>query len=609
MRRLFLAMTLIAVPVLFVATPAQAATRTVCATGCDFTTIQAAVTAADPGDVISVGAGTYQAFGVIIDKPLTIQGASTGTTIIDGGGASVGTVPGIFRILPGVVANGTGQVVIRDLTLRNPGKNTTGSQYFGISIGVKQVTTGITDVILDNLDLQANQDVTRPGYGVYADGGLTGTTERVAPNLTITDSTFTGHYYNAIGVDAWRGDVTIARNDLREGGFGNSAILVFNEYSPSRITDPVVIEDNTSVGRLVYVRNIDNNATLDSRGGFDDVTIRRNTVTGLAGTDSGILVSTNSTVATDPTRFGSVQIADNVISGDGTSTDTRGVTIGGYVIDADVTGNSVTGVGRGVSVDTVKAQNPQSVTLTGNRLIGDAVGVQNGTTVAVGAALNWWGCVADPAGPVVAGCSPAVNTGTGSIVTGPWLLPVLSGLPTAPVTVGSSFPVTGRLATSDGSAYTPTGVLATLPFGAAATGGTVAPTTGTLAAGSAVLTYTAPAAPGPATLTFSIDRVGAAGAVDPRVYGTGATTGQPVAASFTAIPAVVTPPSGGGGGTTPGTSLPSVGSSSPGNGALPDTGASSFAGDLTRGLALAALGLLMVAVGMRRKLAPARHRA
>ena len=38
--------------------PAPAATRTVCATGCPFTTIQGAITASRTGDVISVEPGT-----------------------------------------------------------------------------------------------------------------------------------------------------------------------------------------------------------------------------------------------------------------------------------------------------------------------------------------------------------------------------------------------------------------------------------------------------------------------------------------------------------------------------------------------------------------------
>jgi len=57
------------------APPAAAATRTVCASGCGYTTIQAAFNSATPGDAIQVTSG-YTAAG-----PLTIPGGSHGLTI------------------------------------------------------------------------------------------------------------------------------------------------------------------------------------------------------------------------------------------------------------------------------------------------------------------------------------------------------------------------------------------------------------------------------------------------------------------------------------------------------------------------------------------------
>ena len=81
-------------PLLF-ASVAGAGTLTVCPTGCDFSTVNAAIDAAVNGDVIELAAETY-APGAVIDldgKNLTLRGSvdSNGTpvTFLDGGGAHV----------------------------------------------------------------------------------------------------------------------------------------------------------------------------------------------------------------------------------------------------------------------------------------------------------------------------------------------------------------------------------------------------------------------------------------------------------------------------------------------------------------------------------------
>ncbi|MBC2698793.1 MAG: hypothetical protein HF974_10795 [ANME-2 cluster archaeon] len=54
--------------------------------GADYTTIQAAVNNAVSGDVIQVAAGTYYEH-VVVNKPVTLQGGSNSTMIIDGSGS------------------------------------------------------------------------------------------------------------------------------------------------------------------------------------------------------------------------------------------------------------------------------------------------------------------------------------------------------------------------------------------------------------------------------------------------------------------------------------------------------------------------------------------
>jgi hypothetical protein len=73
-------------------------TRTVCESGCDHTTIQAAITAASAGDTIQVAAGTYSG-NVTINKNIILRGAGAATTVIVGNAA--GSEPGAVHLTTG----------------------------------------------------------------------------------------------------------------------------------------------------------------------------------------------------------------------------------------------------------------------------------------------------------------------------------------------------------------------------------------------------------------------------------------------------------------------------------------------------------------------------
>ena len=73
------------------ASPASAATLSVCKSGCSYTQIAPAVAAANSGDTIRIGRGTYVG-GVLIDTSLQLIGAGPGITTIEGDGGSVLTI-------------------------------------------------------------------------------------------------------------------------------------------------------------------------------------------------------------------------------------------------------------------------------------------------------------------------------------------------------------------------------------------------------------------------------------------------------------------------------------------------------------------------------------
>ena len=82
----------------------RAATVTVCASGCDFSTIQGAVNGAAAGDTLDLAAETFFE-NVSVAKDLTIQGAGPLVTVVDGGAAgSVFTVDGAAVAIRGLTA-------------------------------------------------------------------------------------------------------------------------------------------------------------------------------------------------------------------------------------------------------------------------------------------------------------------------------------------------------------------------------------------------------------------------------------------------------------------------------------------------------------------------
>lgn len=87
--RVLLVALLRAASLLSFARPAQAGTFTVCPSGCNVTTIAAALQAASDGDTISMGAGAYNGGGVLT-RNATLKGAARdATTILGTADASV----------------------------------------------------------------------------------------------------------------------------------------------------------------------------------------------------------------------------------------------------------------------------------------------------------------------------------------------------------------------------------------------------------------------------------------------------------------------------------------------------------------------------------------
>jgi len=187
---------------------------TVCASGCQHTSVKAAVAAAPAGGTVFVHAGTYVE-SVSVDKSLTLQGAGQNVTEIDGNrtapvltvaaGTTV-TVRNLGLVRGQGVVN-AGSLTLHEATVAYNASPTTG--------GIRNTGTlnVISSVVASNVSLEDN------GGGIYSNGGT----------VTIRGSTIAGNAANGKTGDGFGGavyarggsltveDSTVGSNEARQG--------------------------------------------------------------------------------------------------------------------------------------------------------------------------------------------------------------------------------------------------------------------------------------------------------------------------------------------------------------------------------------------------------
>lgn len=247
---------------LFLAVPtASAATLTVCASGCDYTTITAAKNAASSGDTISVQASyapAGESFPVSLSTSnLTIScaaGATIGQTTANGNNTlqltTSSTVSGCGL---SNINFSTGSGYVSGITIS--GNSAVGAATttlsFGSQIGYMSITNNQN---LDNIKLQATStNVTIQGNTFYGDvynnvSGILLGVAATATSMTVTDNTFESRITAIAGgsnlklIDIFGQSVTFTTNTVR-----------YIEQAPSSIVGTMYVQ-TTGASPTVVIR-------------------------------------------------------------------------------------------------------------------------------------------------------------------------------------------------------------------------------------------------------------------------------------------------------------------------------------------------------------------
>jgi parallel beta-helix repeat protein len=392
-----------------------------------YTTIGAAMTAAAPGDTISIATGEYTEM-VTITKPVSLVGAGASSTVIN----AHGQANGIY--VDGLDNPGLANVTISGLTVMN-------ANFEGILV------TSASNVLIANNHVTNNDQALN--YAAETCPGI--------PAFETSEGEDCGEGVHLAGAFA----VTVANNvvDLNSGG-----ILLSDETGPTY--------ENYIVSNNVHDNAFDCGITLAShspapqtgaKGPFgvfsNSIVGNTSSNNGRVGAGAGVgifapgpgnLAFSNKVIGNTIVGNGQAGVAmhnhaappgapapnlngnlvlRNLISGNGADTadaatpGTAGVNVYSVapVYDTQIVENTIQNQDIGVVMN-----NPGGMEVHLNNLLGSGMGIDNLGKGTVNANLNFFGCAA---GPGTAGCStvsgPAVNLTV-------WLSSPVGSAPAAP---------------------------------------------------------------------------------------------------------------------------------------------------------------------------------
>ena len=356
--------------------------------GTHFSTIQAAVTVADEGDVIEVDAGTYNE-ALIINKPITLTGAGDDLSIIDGTGLTATPLVSVTDLTSGALSI-SGFTFMDDDVLSadfNP-------------VSIYDCQSPATVIFTDNTILGTNTSI---GTGdPIEDRGLLIQGGNCAH--TIKNNVFDNIGSNAILVEKATGPVEIGNNEIIVPN-GNISAAIWSmsygtELAPNTVTGLHWYHDNiiraktdgdTISGGIGFGTAWSAEGwNVNQYGSYLDVLVENNTIEDFTG--AGIAVEVDGEHST----FDGV-IQNNTLTA---SADLgTGIALSGPVNNTSILSNIVTDAQRGIYLTGSfgQAYYPTDITIEKNQLAGNVYGL-----VEIDAANdqdispNWWGSATGP---------------------------------------------------------------------------------------------------------------------------------------------------------------------------------------------------------------------
>lgn len=354
-------------------------------------TIQGGINAAAPGDLVEVTAGTYYE-SLLINKPIIIQGAGIGQSIIDG--STLASATALVRI----TGINSSELLFDGFTIQNTPLISTGGNRNPVMIHDCDDPAKIT---FTNNHVIGSGEVEE---GVNQWGVLL---QYSTAEFVVNHNTFDGIMNNAILVERAVGPVELGHNTFNVPDWEASTAIWSMSYG-------VGAESWNVTGLHRYHNNIirSHNPTDGIRrgigvasawgtswgqrthGAYSNLVIESNIIEHIAHRESqGRAI--NLEIGGPDGGFDGVQIKNNTLSALTVSTDhiSRGIVFFGPIVDPEITENSFTDFYEAIRLHGTWGQPlyPSGVQINGNNLATNHIAIKNTGNITANATCNYWG--------------------------------------------------------------------------------------------------------------------------------------------------------------------------------------------------------------------------